>query len=216
MKTVLLVGGTGNLGALIGRALLKRGARLRLLVRPGSRSKVPADLAHAAEILEDEQTAFQGVFSVVSAVQGGPETIVDAQLRFLRAARKAGVRRFIASDYSMNLFTVPEGDNVSSDHRREFAEELLPLVEQLRNQGFALRGLVLSHRHIEGAGGAVPMIPREYGVPVFLHPLLTGDAAMGPTAVQTENGVEYLIRPPVMMNVNDAQLRAQWRIPPSG
>lgn len=120
MKTVLLVGGTGNLGALIGRELLKRGARLRLLVRPGSRSKVPADLAHAAEIVEDEQTAFRDVFTVVSAVQGGPETIVDAQLRFLRAARQAGVRRFIASDYSMNLFTVPEGDNVSSDHRREF------------------------------------------------------------------------------------------------
>ena len=40
MKAVLLVGGTGNLGGLIGRELLKRGARLRLLVRPGSRSKV--------------------------------------------------------------------------------------------------------------------------------------------------------------------------------
>ena len=103
MKTVLLIGGTGNLGGLIGRELLKRGARLRLLVRPGSRSKVPADLAQAAEIVEDEQTAFQGVSSVVSAVQGGPETIVDAQLRFLRAAGQAGVRRFIASDYSMNL-----------------------------------------------------------------------------------------------------------------
>ena len=141
------------------------------------------------------------------------------------------------------------------------AEELLPLIEQLRSQGLALRGLVLSHRHIAGLGGAVPIISREYGVPVFLHPLdashpqamaagiayedpvghplmtafgvevvhlpghtagsiglylpdggtlLTGDAAMGPTAVQTENGVEYLIRPPVMMNVNDAQLRAQW------
>ena len=31
MKTVLLVGGTGNLGTLIGRELLKRGAQLRLL-----------------------------------------------------------------------------------------------------------------------------------------------------------------------------------------
>ena len=38
------------------------------------------------------------------------------------------------------------------------AWELLPLIEQLRNQGFVLRGLVLSHRHIAGAGGAVPMI----------------------------------------------------------
>ena len=102
MKTVLLVGGTGNLGGLIGRELVKRGARLRLLVRPGSRSKVPADLAQAAEIVEDEQTAFKDVFTVVSAVQGHPGTIVDAQLRFLRAACEAGVRRFIAcSDYSI-------------------------------------------------------------------------------------------------------------------
>jgi len=140
------------------------------------------------------------------------------------------------------------------------AEELLPLINQLRGQGFSPRGLVLSHRHIAGAGGAVPTIPREYGVPVLLHPLdarhpqamaagiayedpvghplltafgaevvflsghtagsiglylphaggtlLAGDAAMGPTAVQTANGVEYLIRPPVMMNVNDAELRS--------
>ena len=40
--------------------------------------------------------------------------------------------------------------------------------------------------------------------------LLAGDAAMGPSAVQTTNGVAYLIRPPVMMNVNDAELRAHW------
>jgi len=142
------------------------------------------------------------------------------------------------------------------------AEELLPLIDQLRSQGFAPRGLVLSHRHIAGLGGAAPIISREYGVPVFLHPvdarhpqamgagiayedpvghplitafgaevvplpghpagsiglylpagggtLLAGDAAMGPSAVQTKNGVEYLIRPPVMMNVNDAALRAHW------
>ncbi len=50
-------------------------------------------------------------------------------------------------------------------------EELLPLINQLCDQGFSPRGLVLSHRHIAGLGGAVPVISREYGVPVFLHPL---------------------------------------------
>jgi len=163
MKTVLLVGGTGNLGALIGRELLKRGARLRLLVRPGSRYKLPADLAQAAEIVEDEQTAFPGVFSVVSAVQGGPETIVDAQLRFLRDARQAGVRRFIASDYSMNLFTVPEGDNVSSDHRREFgrrADDERGDVEVVH----VLNGAFLDRRVLFGFLGAVNLQKREaYG-----------------------------------------------------
>ena len=160
MKTVLLIGGTGNLGTLIGRELLKRNARLRLLVRPGSRKKVAEDLARGAEIVEDEQTAFQGVFSVVSAVQGGPETIVDAQLRFLRAARQAGARRFIASDYSMNLFTVPEGDNISSDDRREFgrrAEGERGDVEVVH----VLNGAFLDRRVLFGFLGAVNLQKRE-------------------------------------------------------
>jgi NAD(P)-dependent dehydrogenase (short-subunit alcohol dehydrogenase family) len=160
MKTVLLVGGTGSLGILIGRELLKRGARLRLLVRPGSRSKVPADLAQAAEIVEDEQAAFQGVSSVVSAVQGGPETIVDAQVRFLRAARQAGARRFIASDYSLNLFTVPEGDNVASDVRREFARR----AEGERGDVevvHVMNGAFLDRRVLFGFLGAVNLQKRE-------------------------------------------------------
>jgi nucleoside-diphosphate-sugar epimerase len=160
MKTALLIGGTGNLGGLIGRELLKRGARLRLLVRPGSRSKLPADLAQAAEIVVDEQAAFEAVSCVASAVQGGPETIVDAQLRFLRAARQAGARRFVASDYSMNLFAVPEGDNVSSDHRREFARR----AEAERGDVevvHVLNGAFLDRRVLFGFLGAVNLQKRE-------------------------------------------------------
>lgn len=121
MKTILLVGATGNLGGQIARALLAKGATLRLLVRPGSRAKLDAEVADAAEIVENESGAFEGVYAVVSAVQGGPETIIDAQLRFLRAARAAGVRRFIPSSFSFNLFNLAEGENVNSDWRREFA-----------------------------------------------------------------------------------------------
>ncbi len=121
VKTILLVGATGNLGGLIARALLAKGAKLRLLVRPGSRVKLPADVAAASEIVEDEAGAFDGVYTVVSAVQGGPETIIDAQLKFLRAARAAGARRFIPSSFSFNFFGLAAGDNVNSDWRREFA-----------------------------------------------------------------------------------------------
>jgi nucleoside-diphosphate-sugar epimerase len=121
VKTILLVGATGNLGALVARELLAKGAAPRLLVRPGSRVKLPADVAATSEIVEDETGAFDGVYSVVSAVQGGPETIIDAQLKFLRAARKAGVRRFIPSSFSFNFFRLAEGENFNSDWRREFA-----------------------------------------------------------------------------------------------
>lgn len=121
VKTILLVGATGNLGSLIARALLAKGAKLRLLVRPGSRVKVAADIAAACEIVEDEAGAFDRVYTVVSAVQGGPETIVEAQLKFLSAARAAGVRRFIPSAFSFNFFGLAEGENFNSDWRREFA-----------------------------------------------------------------------------------------------
>ena len=120
-KTILLVGATGNLGGLIARSLLAKGAKLRLLFRPGSRAKLAAEIVRESEIFETEVGAFDGVYTVVSAVQGGPETIIDTQLRFLQAANEAGARRFIPSDFSFNLFALAEGENVNSDWRREFA-----------------------------------------------------------------------------------------------
>jgi hypothetical protein len=65
--------------------------------------------------------ALEGVTTLVSAVQGGPEVIIDGQAALLRAARRAGVRRFIGSDYSFNLFGLAEGDNINSDWRRAFS-----------------------------------------------------------------------------------------------
>lgn len=125
-KTVLLIGATGSLGTLIAHELLKTGARLRLLVRSGSRSKLDPVLAEVSEVVEDQPGIFDGIHTVVSAVQGGTGTIVEAQLQWLRAARDAGVRRFLASDYSMNLFALADGDNIHSDFRREFARRAEP------------------------------------------------------------------------------------------
>jgi len=48
--------------------------------------------------------------------------IVDGQTELLRAARDAGVRRFIPSDYSLDLFKVKPGQIPTSDLRRRFAE----------------------------------------------------------------------------------------------
>lgn len=122
MKTVLLIGATGNLGRLIGQALVAKQANLRLLVRPGSRAKLDPALAAAATLFESDAGAYQGVETVISAVQGGPETIIDAQLQMLAHARAAGVKRFIPSDYSYNFFALADGDNFNSDWRRAFAE----------------------------------------------------------------------------------------------
>ena len=63
----------------------------------------------------------------------------------------------------MNLFTVPEGDNVSSDHRREFgrrADEERGDVEVVH----VLNGAFLDRRVLFGFLGAVNLQKREaYG-----------------------------------------------------
>ncbi|MFC5826186.1 NmrA family NAD(P)-binding protein [Nonomuraea insulae] len=128
MTTVLVAGATGSLGSLIVENLLDRGADVRALVRKSSVNKVTAhpnltpcigDLTGGADTL---QQYLDGVEVVVSAVQGGPEVIIDGQQELLRAAERAGVHRMIPSDFSTNLYGYSYGVNVLSDLRRVFAD----------------------------------------------------------------------------------------------
>lgn len=156
-RVVALVGGTGHLGGLIANAVLdKPELQLRVLVRAGSRAKA-ADLERrGAQVVEGEllhssdgqlAALCEGASTVVSAVQGGQDIIVDGQSQLLEAARSAGVGRFIPSDYSLDLFKVPAGRIFTSDRRREFArvaEDARGDVEVVHvlNGGFLDRGVL--------------------------------------------------------------------------
>lgn len=130
-KLVVVAGAAGKLGRLVVEALLSHpGVRVRALVRDPQKAEAAAmaregvdlvafDAVSASEPARD--AAVKGAFAVISTLQGGPDVIVDAQLALLRAAKRAGARRFIPSDYSYNIFTLPEGINVNSDWRRAFA-----------------------------------------------------------------------------------------------
>jgi nucleoside-diphosphate-sugar epimerase len=138
-KIVVVAGATGQLGGLIARALIKaEGIAVRALVRPGGAAKA-AELAKLGiEVVEvsidgsgDPATlakVMQGAFSVVSALQGGPDIIVGAQSRLLEAAVAANVRRFIPSDYSVDFTRLHEGANRNFDYRLAFhkaADEII-------------------------------------------------------------------------------------------
>jgi nucleoside-diphosphate-sugar epimerase len=128
-KLIVIAGATGKLGRLIIDAVAKEpSARVRALVRDASK----LGLAGAANIEVQEidvanadpaalADAVRGAWAVISALQGGPDIIVDAQLALLEAAKAAGARRFIPSDFSFDFFSLPEGINVNSDWRRTFA-----------------------------------------------------------------------------------------------
>ncbi len=130
-RKVLVVGGTGQLGRMIIAELQTfPGVEVRALVRPESRNKAMESLSADVEIVEGDlsssedvlREACRGVTSVVSAVQGGEDVIVDGQLALLRAAVAEGVCRFVPSDFTFDFRKLEEGANPNADLRRAFAE----------------------------------------------------------------------------------------------
>ncbi len=131
-KLIVVVGGAGKLGRLLVNSLTTHaGARVRVLVRDPSKPEVAAMASDRVELVAfdavtatdaDRARVCSGAHAVVSTLQGGPDVIIDAQLALLRAAKAAGARRFIPSDYSYNVFTLPAGVNINSDWRRTLGE----------------------------------------------------------------------------------------------
>ncbi|MGW2187246.1 NmrA family NAD(P)-binding protein [Streptomyces sp. NPDC001719] len=133
---ILVAGATGLLGGQIAASLLDRSAGVKALVRPGISAEKKAALsaleARGLTLVEGDITdgvdklagALAGVETLVSAVQGGPEVIVDGQENLLRAAEKAGVSRIVPSDFAIDIFKLDYTDNFMIDMRKKAAERL--------------------------------------------------------------------------------------------
>ena len=131
-KRIAVAGATGNLGKRITKALLERGAEIVALVRTGTPPdkleglnqesvKIAAvDMSRADEVAK----ALSNVSGVVSALQGLRDVIVETQSVVLEGAIKAGVPRFIPSDFSVDFRSEPDGQNRNFDLRREFHKVL--------------------------------------------------------------------------------------------
>ena len=131
-KTILVAGGTGDLGKRIIAALLKRNANVIAIVRYISDNAkveelekmgakvIRVDMENVAELTQ----ACKGVSCVVSALAGLHDAVVDGQAILLDAAIAAGVPRFIPSDYSCDFTQIAEGENRNFDLRKEFHKKL--------------------------------------------------------------------------------------------
>ena len=133
-QTILLVGATGMLGSRIASRLLGQPAsRIRLLVRniPGNRQALEHFAAEGAELIEGDLTdpasldrATQGVDVIVSAVQGGPDIVIDGQVALAEAGKRNGVRRILPSDFGLDLFKATPGEHAAFDWRRAADERI--------------------------------------------------------------------------------------------
>lgn len=135
---VLVAGATGMLGGQIASEVLALpGVELRLLARadprrsPDKQAALDALVAGGATVVDGDlaqattlQAATAGVDVVISAVQGAREVIVDGQVALARAASRNGVRRFLPSDFALDIFKAPPGEHANFDLRRE-ADDLI-------------------------------------------------------------------------------------------
>jgi nucleoside-diphosphate-sugar epimerase len=123
-------------GSHIARHLLDQPeARLRLLVRSsddaGKKEALKPLLERGAEFVEGDladpaalDRATQGIDVIISAVQGGPDVIIDGQVALAEAGKRNGVRRILPSDYAMDLFKATPGEHMMFDLRRQADEAI--------------------------------------------------------------------------------------------
>lgn len=128
-QIVLLVGATGRLGSRIAHHLLTLpNASVRLMVRDRSDAHRSSTLAplldRGAEMLEGDvdnldslERATQNVDVIVSAVQGGPDVIIDGQVALADAGKRNGARRIVPSDFALDLFKATPGEHMMFDMR---------------------------------------------------------------------------------------------------
>jgi hypothetical protein len=131
-RKIVVAGSNGDLGKRIVDALIERGADVVALVRKGKSAESETDLVQigAQVIAVDTQepdeiaAACQGAECVVSALAGLRESLINAQSILLAGAVKAGVPRFIPSDFCTDFRTLTPGENRNFDLRREFHAHL--------------------------------------------------------------------------------------------
>ncbi len=133
-------------------------ARVRLLVRnaadAGKRAQLEPLLSRGAEIVEGDLSdrdlldrATQGVDVIVSAVQGGPDVIIDGQVALAEAGKQSDVRRILPSDYALDLFNATPGEHMMFDLRRDADERIAALgLEQVNVLQGAFMDLFLPGR----------------------------------------------------------------------
>lgn len=123
-----MAGANGNVGLRIVKALVNRGAEIRVTACPGSNPETVKTLEQlGAKVYtihnwnsQELTSACDDVTCVVSSLAGLRNVIIDAQKVLLDAAIAAGVPRFIPSDYSLDFTKFNDGDNRNLDLRREF------------------------------------------------------------------------------------------------
>jgi uncharacterized protein YbjT (DUF2867 family) len=116
---ILILGGSGNLGSLITREALKHNdISVNVMFHSTSNHKELVEMIKKSggKVFEADVTKpdtirdmTKGMHTVISALIGGDDVIIDGQKALLEDAERNGVTRFVPSDFSFDIWNVPFG-----------------------------------------------------------------------------------------------------------
>ena len=128
----MVAGVTGWLGHQVAGFLLDSGtAEVRAMARPvtdeAKKKRLETLRARGMQTVDGDLSdptacaaACEGIDVVISAVQGGPDVIIQGQRTLLAAAEAAGVKRMIPSDFSVDISRLDYDDNYNLGLRKTF------------------------------------------------------------------------------------------------
>ncbi|KAK9695956.1 hypothetical protein K7432_012719 [Basidiobolus ranarum] len=102
IKNIAVAGGSGGLGAFITKALIRSNYQVTVLTRdtktlvPGAKT-VTIDYHNHDDLVE----ALRGIDAIVSTISG--TALLDGQIILINAAVEAGVKRFLPSEFGVDL-----------------------------------------------------------------------------------------------------------------
>lgn len=134
-QTIAVIGAAGQVGMPLTKGLLSLGHEVVVLIRgrnAGTEAKLASFEANGARIVTvaDMQNvtlladALRGVDTLICAVPGSKEIIANAQPVWLDAAVKAGVKRFVPTEFGCHTQALEMGDGAVFDNKKQFHETL--------------------------------------------------------------------------------------------
>lgn len=129
---ILIAGATGNIGQHTITSLLSKGHRVRALGRTPTKIQPQSTLQSLESFIQSTSyydidalgRACTGVDAVICAYAGVPELQLEGQLLLLRAAERAGIRRFISASWNYDWSEMQLGVQESYDPYISFRNQV--------------------------------------------------------------------------------------------
>jgi uncharacterized protein YbjT (DUF2867 family) len=131
IKNVSIIGATGQVGTPLTKGLLKKGHRVTILTRGRNQyndaklaghEKLGAMVVICPEMqnVDAVANALNGSDTLIASVPGSKAIIQESEPIWLKAAVKAGVERFVPTEFGCHTLALEMGDGEIFDHKKRF------------------------------------------------------------------------------------------------